>query len=198
LIDSDAKKLAERLDGLPLALATAGAYLYQEATSFARYLQLYEESWLELQQNTPVLSPYDRALYSIWQLSYTHIKQQNPLSAKLLQLWAYFDNEDIWFELLRHDRDKGSGSGMDWFAELAKNDISFTNAARVLCNHGLIKVDKSLEASTESRGYSMHSCVHSWTIHVLNQEWNIEMARLALTAVAEHIPDRETQNYWVT
>ena len=88
------------LRSTPLALATAGAYLCQVGTSFARYLQLYEEAWLKLQQKTPFLDSYDRALYSTWQLSYTHIAQQNPLSAKLLQLWAYFDNQDVWFELL--------------------------------------------------------------------------------------------------
>jgi hypothetical protein len=47
-IDSDAIKLAKKLDGLPLALTTAGAYLDQAAISFSDYLRLYEESWLKL------------------------------------------------------------------------------------------------------------------------------------------------------
>ncbi|KAF2785775.1 hypothetical protein K505DRAFT_344375 [Melanomma pulvis-pyrius CBS 109.77] len=42
------------LDGLPLALAIASAYLRQVSTSFADYLQLYKQSWLRLQRNTPV------------------------------------------------------------------------------------------------------------------------------------------------
>ena len=189
--------MAKRLDGLPLALATAGAYLCQVGTSFARYLQLYEESWLKLQQKTPFLDSYDRALYSTWQLSYTHIAQQNPLSAKLLQLWAYFDNQDVWFELLHEGG--GSDDRVSWFSELVEGELSFTAAARVICNHGLIEVDQALEQeSTESRGYSMHSCVHSWAIHVLNREWNVDMARLALTTVAEHIPDKGSQCYWAT
>ena len=96
-IDAAAIKLAEKLDGLPLALATAGAYLSQVSTTFADYLRLYNESWLRLQQTTPVVSSYeDRALYSTWQLSFDHIKRRSELSAKLLQLWAYFDNEDLW------------------------------------------------------------------------------------------------------
>jgi hypothetical protein len=37
-------KLAEKLDGLSLTLAIAGAYLNQMATSFTDYLRLYEES----------------------------------------------------------------------------------------------------------------------------------------------------------
>jgi hypothetical protein len=47
-VDSDAIKLAKKLDGFPLALATAGAYLNQAATSFSAYLRLYEESWGKL------------------------------------------------------------------------------------------------------------------------------------------------------
>jgi hypothetical protein len=39
-LDPDAAELAKVLDGLPLALATAGAYLDQVATSFADYLRL--------------------------------------------------------------------------------------------------------------------------------------------------------------
>ncbi|RYP36282.1 hypothetical protein DL767_003435 [Monosporascus sp. MG133] len=60
-------KLAEELDGLPLALATAGAYLYNVATSFADYAKLYRESWEPLQDLTPGLLSYeDRALFSTW------------------------------------------------------------------------------------------------------------------------------------
>jgi hypothetical protein len=29
----------------------------------------------------------------------------------------------------------------------------------------------------------MYSCVHSWTVHVLNQEWDANVARLALTSL---------------
>jgi hypothetical protein len=47
--DLDAAELAKELDGLPLALATAGAYLNQVATSFRDYLRLYRASWLRLQ-----------------------------------------------------------------------------------------------------------------------------------------------------
>jgi hypothetical protein len=101
--DPDAVMLAKELDGLPLALATAGAYLDQTVISFSDYLRLYQASWTILLKASPELSSYeDRTLYSTWQLSFDHVKQRNELSAKLLRLWAYFDNQDIWFELLRH------------------------------------------------------------------------------------------------
>lgn len=51
--DPDAISLAQELDGLPLALATAGAYLDQVTMSISNYLRLYKESWAKLQKTSP-------------------------------------------------------------------------------------------------------------------------------------------------
>ena len=185
-------KLAEELDGLPLALATAGAYLDSVVTSFVDYLRLYKASWLKLQHTSPRLMSYkDRALYSTWQLSLDHIKRQNELSARLLQLWAYFDNQDIWFKLLHHS----ISNGPEWFSQLTKDELSFNQAVRVLCNYGLAEVDiSSSESRVESKGYNIHNCVHSWTTHFLNQELDVGMAGLALKCV----PNTAVYKAWVT
>lgn len=196
MIDPGAAAVAKELDGLPLALATAGAYLDQVATSFQDYLRLYKASWLKLQQTTPELSSYeDRQLYTTWQLSYDHIKRQNELSARLLQLWAYFDNQDLWFELLR----ERNLVGPEWFARLIEDELSFHQAMRVLCNHGLAEADRPSEMDEiESTGYSMHSCVHEWTTYVLNQEWSKEVARLSLYCVSSHVPVIDSKGSWMT
>ncbi|TDZ24981.1 hypothetical protein Cob_v002156 [Colletotrichum orbiculare MAFF 240422] len=93
--DPDAESLARHLDGLPLALSTAGAYLNLVSTTCAEYIHLYEESWLRLQEESPQLLDYDRALYSTWEVSYKQIQRRNPAAAMLLRFWAYFDNENL-------------------------------------------------------------------------------------------------------
>src|ERR1700761_853366 len=66
-LDPDAIALVSKLDGLPLALSTAGAYLEHVTTSFSEYLRLYEASWLKLQTTSPRLSSYEnRSLYTTW------------------------------------------------------------------------------------------------------------------------------------
>ncbi|OCK78308.1 TPR-like protein [Lepidopterella palustris CBS 459.81] len=182
--DPDAEALALEFDGLPLALATAGAYLHEVTISCAQYLLMYRKFYVRLQQLTPNLpSRPDRKLYSTWDLSFAHFRTQKPDSANLLRLWAYFDNQDIWFELLEECK----GYGPEWFSKLTEDELSFHDAARVLCNYGLIKADLSPEREdTESKGYSMHNCVHSWTIHVLNQEWDFSLSKIALYRVALH------------
>ncbi|KAF2738506.1 HET-domain-containing protein [Polyplosphaeria fusca] len=87
-VDPDAKALVSKLDGLPLALSTAGAYLEHVTDSFAEYLRL-------------------------------------------------------------------------------------------------------------SAGYGVHSCVHSWTISVLNSEWDDSMAQLAVTCVASEVPSRDVDEWWL-
>ncbi|KAN0067831.1 hypothetical protein V8E54_014078 [Elaphomyces granulatus] len=191
--DPDVVKLAKELDGLPLALATAGAYLDQTAISFSDYLRLYKASWAKLLTTSPELRSYeDRMLYSTWQLSFDQVKQRNELSAKLLRLWAYFDNQDLWFELLRHS----NSDDPDWIRELTEDELGFNRAVRVLSDHGLVEVDMSSQELVESRGYSIHGCVHSWTVYVLNQEWDYDLAKLALKFVGSHVPRDESANRW--
>ncbi|KFY90041.1 hypothetical protein V498_06214 [Pseudogymnoascus sp. VKM F-4517 (FW-2822)] len=193
--DPDAIMLARELDGLPLALATAGAYLDQVAVSFSDYLRLYKQSWVQLHKSSPELDSYeDRTLYSTWQISFDHVKQQNDLSAKLLCFWAYFDSQDLWLELLQHS----DSNDPEWVRELTKDEVSFHQAVRVLSSHGLVEVDTSSQGLIESRGYSIHGCVHSWTIHVLNQTWDHGFARLAMKFIGSHVPRKETDRPWLT
>jgi hypothetical protein len=132
---------------------------------------------VRLKETSPELSSYeDRTLYSTCQISFDNVKQRNPLSANLLRLWAYLDNQDLWFELLRH----GDSKDPEWIRALTKDELSFDGAVRVLSNHGLVEVATSSQEWIESKGYSIHGCVHSWTIHALNQEWDCDLARLAV------------------
>ena len=86
----------------------------------------------------------------------------------------------------------------DWIRELVKDELSFHGAVRVLSDHGLVEVDKSSQERIESSGYSIHGCVHSWTVHVLNQEWDRDLARTAVKFVGLHIPGEQAIRPWLT
>ncbi|KAA6412799.1 MAG: hypothetical protein FRX48_03791 [Lasallia pustulata] len=186
--DTYAIDLVNQLDGLPLALTTAGAYLSQVSTSLEDYLRHYRSSWLKLQQKSPDLLSYeDRALYTTWNLSFKHIQSQNESAGNLIRLWAYFDNQDVWFQLLA----AGSEGSPAWFATIVYDELSFDEAIRLLCDHALIE---SLEMSG---GYGMHNCVHAWAVHVLNAERETSMAILALICVGLAVPTNDVPEYWV-
>ncbi|KAK5215258.1 hypothetical protein LTR72_011670 [Exophiala xenobiotica] len=192
--DGDAIALVNELDGLPLALSAAGAYLEHVTTSFSDYLRLYKASWLKLQMTSPQLRSYeDRSLYTTWQITFDRIEQQNAGSAKLLQWWAYFDRQDVWFELLRHARSTDDAC----VRKLTEDELDFNEAVALLSSFGLVDVDRSLPQQFETGRYSIHSCVHSWTVCVLNQEWDEDLARLALTCVALEVPSTSEKDWWL-
>ncbi|MCJ1425603.1 hypothetical protein MMC29_003503 [Sticta canariensis] len=187
--DPHVVELVKQLDGLPLALATAGVYLSQVSSSLADYLHYYRTSWLRLQETSPQLYSYqDRALYSTWNTSYERIHSQNESAAKLLQLWAYFDNKDIWYALLAGGREYSP----DWFLNVTQDELSFYKAIRLLRDHSLV------ESHGVSGGYCMHSCVHAWTKHVLKSEKDhIPMTKLALNCIGSAVPDETVTEYWL-
>ncbi|PQE18241.1 Tetratricopeptide-like helical domain protein [Rutstroemia sp. NJR-2017a BBW] len=192
--DPDAIALVKELDGLPLALSTAGVYLEHVTTSFSDYLQLYKTSWLKLQTTSPLLDSYvDRTLHTTWQITFDRIQQQNPASAKLLKLWAYFHRQDLWFDLLRHVNSVDD----EWIQKLTKDELDFNEAITLLCTFGLVDPDRSSQQEVGARRYSVHSCVHSWIVFVLNKEWDRSLAHLALICVASKVPDTNEKHWWL-
>ncbi|KAI9654946.1 MAG: hypothetical protein M1821_005699 [Bathelium mastoideum] len=190
--DPSARSLAEELDGLPLALSTAGAYLEHVAITFSDYLRLYTTSWSKLLSTSPPLSSYeDRSLYTTWQITFDRIQQQNAASAKLLRLWAYFDKQDVWFGLLRH----ASSTDDVWIQKLIEDELSFNEAVTLLCSFGLVEPD--LLQQFGSGGYSVHSCVHSWMSFVLNKKWDEALARLALTCVVSELASTNESQWFI-
>ncbi|KAJ6052763.1 hypothetical protein N7460_003297 [Penicillium canescens] len=191
-LDPAAVKLAEEFDGLPLALATAGAYLNQVSVTYTEYLQLYRESWRQLQEETPLLQVYDQKLYSTWNVSYQFIQQQSPIAALLLQQWAYFANEDLWYELLG----ESGPEKPEWLEKLTENKLTFHTTLRLLCSHGLVEADQSTPEPVDSGGYNVHRCVHSWMMYVLNEVVDRDMALTAIKCVVARVPNDSEPKFW--
>jgi tetratricopeptide (TPR) repeat protein len=195
MTDPSAEALARKLDGLPLALSTAGAYLSQVPTSWQQYLQDYEAAWGQLQKLSPQLLTYEnRAMFSTWNMSYESVQRQNEAAAMLLRLWAFFGHEDLWYELLRQGREDGP----KWLRDLTETRLSFDYGMRVLCNHGLVEARSTGPLDgPECGGYSVHGCVHSWMIHVLNDGHADELAGVAVESISRHVPRQDAPGYWL-
>ncbi|OAA34539.1 Tetratricopeptide-like helical [Metarhizium rileyi] len=150
--DISAIELARMLDGLPLALASAGAYLCQVSMSCAEYIWLYKQSWLSLHKQTPNLPSHDKILYCIWNVSYNQVKKQSPAAAEILQLWSYLDDSDVWYELLQMERQAKAL----WHQDLAMSRLTFDSHMSILCNIGLVCRNVGMSTS-ESEGYRVHA-----------------------------------------
>ncbi|KAK5189272.1 hypothetical protein LTR96_011360 [Exophiala xenobiotica] len=143
---------------------------------------------------SPRLSSYeDRSLYTTWQVTFDRIEQQNAASAKLLELWAYFYREDMWFELLR----QATSADDEWIQKLTEDELNFNEAVTLLCSFGLVDANRSFQQQSRTGGYNVHSCVHSWRVFVLNKQWDKDLARLAVTCVASAVPSTSEKDWWL-
>ncbi|KAJ5458800.1 hypothetical protein N7530_010744 [Penicillium desertorum] len=163
--DPHAKRLAERLGGLPLALATAGTYLRESSLSFEDYLQEYEKRW-KVDGRRPInLQEYrERTLYTTWDLSYARLEIDDSDAAKLLKLLAYFGNQCLWYELFH---DGLTEESPEWLRDLFTDDLSFKDVMRTLTEYYFLEVHLASET------WSMHNCVHDWTLGALNKNVDI-------------------------
>jgi hypothetical protein len=185
-LDADAMALAQRLDGLPLALATAGTYLRQRPDSFSDYLQLYLDKWNDLVQYSRGLLDYQgQTLYSTWNLCLTQIQIQDPAAVKLLRLMAYLDNQDLWYELFK----AGADAESSWLAEVVESRARFSDAISKLHDYSLVEV--------QAGSYSLHPCVHDWALSWLNCEFDEELWCLAVQCIARSAEQEGEAEYWV-
>ncbi|KAH8587030.1 hypothetical protein B0O99DRAFT_665525 [Bisporella sp. PMI_857] len=129
----------------------------------------------------------------IEKITFDRIQQQNTAS-QTTQAMAYFDRQDMWFDLLRH----ANSVDDEWIQKLTKDELNFNEAITLLCTFGLVDPDRSPQQQVGARGYSVHSCVHSWIVFVLNKEWDKSLARLALTCVASEVPDTNEKHWWLS
>jgi tetratricopeptide (TPR) repeat protein len=172
-------------------LTTAGAYLSQTSgdCSVLEYLTLYDQQWHELEKHADELLEYeDRTLFSTWNLSLEQVEKQNADAAKMLRLLAFFGNSGINFELFRRVRDLQYDYTLDWLNALTESKVMFNRAMAKLHDYSLI------ERSPD--GYSLHTCVHDWTLQALNASVQPEYFWSALLCIAAGVESSYARNSW--
>ncbi len=167
--------LLKKLGGLPLAIVQAGQYIRETGTTFQRYLCLYETSWSDLLAENPRLRDYPNgSIQTTWTISYERVKELDPAAAKLLELWAYFDSQDLYFVFL--ERGSQSSETPDWFQDIVRSEIAFNRVMKTLIKYSLV------ESHQGNESYSIHPVVHDWCLESMSKG-NAHLIALALTIV---------------
>ncbi|KIW99702.1 uncharacterized protein Z518_11115 [Rhinocladiella mackenziei CBS 650.93] len=183
--DPHARRLAERLDGLPLALATAGAYLSQSTFTFERYLQEYECRWnFDVRRPQQLQEYQNRTLYTTWDLSYTRLEIEDAEAAKFLKSLAYFDHQSLWYELFLGGL---TDDTPQWLQDIVSNDVDFESVMRRLTAYCFLEVRVPLQS------WSMHTCVHDWTLAALNTTIDVQQYWYAVDSVGASVDEDDWQ-----
>ncbi len=91
-----ARALTAALDGLPLALDQAGAYIEETACGLSGYLQEYEERRAHLLAHRGMLpDDHPEPVATTWSLSFEKVESANPTAAYLLRTCAFLAPDDI-------------------------------------------------------------------------------------------------------
>jgi hypothetical protein len=189
--------LFEWLDGLPLAVAQAAAYLRESGISVAKYVELYEQQWRELmelhhQDGGPLLDYPERSVWTTWAISYSVIRARSEAAANLLLLWACLDNKDIWYDLLATASSSCTAVASylsEKLSRIASNEVEFLAAIRLLRSYSLI------EDMQDMISYSMHPVVHKWAFNTQEQEQRDVFMRLAVMVVGWAVPSNSEREY---
>jgi tetratricopeptide (TPR) repeat protein len=173
--EGDAKALVQALEGIPLAITHAAAYIKTRApmTTISSYLRLFRESEVnqarllgakELRdlRRDPTIG---HAVIATWQISFNQIQKTGPAAAELLALMSMFDRQGIPVSLLQ---DQAS-------------QLDFEDALAPLLSFSLVRVEISQQS------FEMHRLVQLSTrtwLEANNQlgRWKTESIR-ALTKV---------------
>jgi tetratricopeptide (TPR) repeat protein/transcriptional regulator with XRE-family HTH domain len=161
-----AERIVQEMDGLPLAIVQAGAYIEETGCTLEDYLHLYQTHCKELLGRHSRLSlDYPETVASTWAVSFEKIEQESPAAADVLRLCAYLAPDAIPEELLT----RGAAELGDLPGAAVRNLFKLNEALEVLRRYSLVRRDAD---------------THQLTIHRLVQ------------IVHRESMDHETQRAW--
>jgi hypothetical protein len=163
LIYIDTVALASRLDGLPLAIVIAGAFMRETRTSITECLQYYQASSSDLQLLSNPERQYQQGnILQTWMMSYREVQKRDANAAELLLFLARFDNRDIWFELIKSSCH--SSNLPVWLQRTIASELAFKIGVKTLIEFSLLEVKEG------EGGYAMHPVVQDWCIHLASTD----------------------------
>jgi tetratricopeptide (TPR) repeat protein len=197
LDSDDCRKLFRLLDGLPLVLAQASAFMRETGTTVSEYIQFYEDQWSELMQpadeSVPLQDYPNGSVCTTWNISYKSIEKKDELAARLLLLWAHLDNKDLWFELFEPALKfcQYAECVPKWFQQIASSKLKFKKTMKVLLDYSL--VESTLSSST----YVTHPVVHTWALQTQSKETRTGLGWLATVIAGLAAPSQLDEDFGI-
>jgi tetratricopeptide (TPR) repeat protein len=148
-----AQKIVEEMDGLPLALEQAAAYIHETQCSLDDYLVAYKD----VRNTSRVLdndgeTPNDHiSVFATFKLAFDKVNEKSNAAAQLLEVCSFLSPDLIPEEIFTN---AGHFLG-DELIKLKDNSFEFNNAIKVLLKYSLI------ERNTENKSFSIHRLVQS-------------------------------------
>lgn len=183
-----AQAIVEVMDGLPLALDQAGAYIEATQCSVSDYLELLQTSQGRLLAARDAALDHPQSVTTTFVLAFERIQRQHPCAANLLTICAFLAPEAIPEEFLT-----APSTSYDLRVASSLSDpFVFNEAVKVLLAYSLI------QRQTEGKTLTVHRLVQAVLKeslpHAVQQAWAERVIR-AMSATFPADPAQPT--YWM-
>jgi hypothetical protein len=137
-IHAQGEEIVKELDGLPLAIDQAGAYMEETGCSLSTYLVLYRKQYAQLlAYRGGIALDYPLSVSTTWQISFQEVERVHPPASELLQLCAFFSADAIPEEILTQAA-TSLGPSLE---SLGTDDFALNDAIKVLLRYSLLYRD---------------------------------------------------------
>ncbi len=182
-----AAEIVTELDGLPLALDQAGAYIEETKCGFAGYLNLYRTRRKELLLRRGTLpSDHPEPVATTWSLSFQQVERDSPAAADLLRLFAFLNPEGIPEEIIT----EGAIELGPILGPIAIDRLKIDAAIETLLRYSLIR------RNSEEKTFSIHRLVQAVLKDGMDKNLQSIWAERAIHAVNQAFPDVEVSAWY--
>ena len=185
-----ARELAGELDGLPLALEQAAAYIVATRATFQRYLESYRTGGLaRLKKRRPALGRYPNSVATTWTANFAAVQADSEAAVDVLWLSAFLAPDAIPFELLTRGVSQ-LGSALEAALSRAEGDpLAVNDVLQALGRFSLIRIDGERET------FGIHRMVQEVLRAAMDDAPRRLWAERAVRAVNQAFPNVEYANW---
>ncbi len=183
------RELVRELQGLPLALAQAAAYVTRHRSRYDAYLRGYRKKKLGLLEQGLPDEDYPFSIATTWAMSMEQVEKSNTASLALLKLCALLQPDAIPEELFRGAVDELDEPLRSTLRADDDDEQALDSLLEPLLCHALMQRDPA------NRMLSVHRLVQQAVLHRLSPEEQRRLGRAAVLQVNRAFP-KETFDFW--
>ena len=171
--------IVRAMDGLPLALDQAGAYIEETNESVSNYLSIYQEQRAELLHRRGGLVPgHPDSVATTWSLAFEHVEGANPAAIELMRFCAFLAPDAIPEELIS----EGAPYLGPVLQPVAADRSKLNTAIAELLKYSLIRRDATTHTLT------IHRLVQAVIKDEMDEEMQRQWAERAVQATSQVFP----------
>jgi tetratricopeptide (TPR) repeat protein len=180
----EAEAISELMDGLPLALDQAGAYIEETKCGLIRYRELYKQRQTDLLKRrgrSGITSSHPESVTTTFSLCFEKVQQNNHAAVELLQLCAFLYPDAIPLEIIT----EGASDLSPILQSIVSDPLELDKAIEELLKYSLVHRD------SDTNMLAIHRLVQAVIKDGMKEDVQRQWAGLAVRAVNRTFPDVE-------